>query len=221
MVQRETALAIVNPSAALTLAYRGTGSSALPQPVRVLTVIPSHDQYVFAVKAPIGLRTLEEIAARRLPLRIGLRGQRDHYLHVMLDHVLAAAGFGLADVRAWGGSVRYADLAPPRPGSERFDALLRDELDAIFDEGASGWLGAALDAGMSALGVTEPTLRTLERMGYRRATLARRAFPGLADDVVTLDFSGCPANARFSVNLGYMSNDGASGGLVQLVNQVQ
>ena len=38
---------------------------------------------------------------------------------------------------------------------------------------------------------------------------------------VTIDFSGCPANARFTVNLGYMSNGGASGGLIQLVNQFQ
>ncbi len=38
---------------------------------------------------------------------------------------------------------------------------------------------------------------------------------------VTLDFSGCPANARFTVNVGYMSNGGASGGLISLVNQVQ
>ncbi len=38
---------------------------------------------------------------------------------------------------------------------------------------------------------------------------------------VTLDFSGCPANARFTVSLGYMSNGGASGGVISLVNQFQ
>jgi hypothetical protein len=36
-----------------------------------------------------------------------------------------------------------------------------------------------------------------------------------------IDFSGCPVNARFTVNLGYMSNGGASGGLITLVNQTQ
>ncbi len=37
----------------------------------------------------------------------------------------------------------------------------------------------------------------------------------------TIDFSACPLNARFTVNVGYMSNGGASGGLIQLVNQFQ
>ena len=101
VVRRERRSRSSTPPPASTLAYRGTGAYAAPQPVRALTVIPSHDQYVFAVKASTGLRTLEDIATRRLPLRIGLRGQRDHYLHVMLDHVLAAAGFTLADLTAW------------------------------------------------------------------------------------------------------------------------
>ena len=38
---------------------------------------------------------------------------------------------------------------------------------------------------------------------------------------VTLDFSGCPANGRFTVNIGYMSNGGASGGVISLANQFQ
>jgi hypothetical protein len=36
-----------------------------------------------------------------------------------------------------------------------------------------------------------------------------------------LDFSGCPANARFTATLGYTSNNGASGGVVQLANQTR
>lgn len=37
----------------------------------------------------------------------------------------------------------------------------------------------------------------------------------------TFDFSGCPANARFTVSIGYMSNGGSSVGLIQVVNQFQ
>ena len=42
-----------------------------------------------------------------------------------------------------------------------------------------------------------------------------------AQTQAALDFSGCPLTARFTVSLGYMSNGGASGGLIQLVNQFQ
>jgi hypothetical protein len=38
---------------------------------------------------------------------------------------------------------------------------------------------------------------------------------------VTLDFSSCPANARFTVNIIYLANGGSSGGLIQLANQFQ
>lgn len=189
---RETALAIMNPSAALTLAYRGNGSFAAPQPVRVLTVIPSHDQYVFAVKGETGLTQFEQIAERRYPLRIGVRGQRDHYLHEMLDHVAAAAGFTLDDVKAWGGDVRGIEFSPPRPGGTRLTAVADGELDAIFDEGASGWVGAALEVGMTMLPLAERTVRKLEAMGYRRSALEQRLYPKLARDVTTLDFSGWP-----------------------------
>jgi TRAP-type uncharacterized transport system substrate-binding protein len=69
---------------------------------------------------------------------------------------------------------------------------VRGEIDAIFDEGASGWLDAAFDNDMIALAVSESRLAPLEQMGYRRGTLAKRSYPRLEADVLTLDFSGWP-----------------------------
>jgi len=36
----------------------------------------------------------------------------------------------------------------------------------------------------------EETVRKLEAMGYRRAVLERKRFPGLPHDILTIDFSG-------------------------------
>ena len=44
---------------------------------------------------------------------------------------------------------------------------------------------------------------------------------GSAQTSLLFDFAGCPANARFSVTIGEMSNGGSSVGLIQLVNQFQ
>jgi hypothetical protein len=52
------------------------------------------------------------------------------------------------------------------------------------------------------------------------AALGTLANGATAQAAVALDFTGCPANARFAVNLGYMCNGGASGGIIQLVNQL-
>jgi hypothetical protein len=114
-VSGEADLAIINPSAALTLAYRGTGTYATPQPIRPIAVIPSFDRYVFALKRNTRLTSLEAIGTQQYPLRIGVRGQPDHYLHVMLDHIVAAAGFTLDDVRRWVGSLVAAGSSPVAP----------------------------------------------------------------------------------------------------------
>jgi len=51
--------------------------------------------------------------------------------------------------------------------------------------------------------------------------LGTLALGGMAQASLTFDFSGCPANARFSVTIGEVSNGGSSVGVVQLVNQFQ
>jgi TRAP-type uncharacterized transport system substrate-binding protein len=188
-------MAIANPSAALTLAYLGKGPFGRPLPVRTIAVIPSADQYVFAVKKETGLTRFEDIATKRAPLRVLLRGVPDHFLHVMLDDIAAAAGFAVSDLATWGGAIRKAG-PHPLPGDEKFAAVARGEADAMFDEGAAGWVGAAAEAGMTILPLGEETLRKLEAVGYRRAVLRKEVYPQLPADVLTVDFSGWPIFVR-------------------------
>jgi TRAP-type uncharacterized transport system substrate-binding protein len=189
VIAREADLAIINPACLLTLAHRGTGPFEGPQPVRAIAVIPSGDQCVFAVRGEMGLTTLEDVARKRPALRFSLRGQRDHSLHRMLDDIAAAAGFTLADVERWGGGAeRKGSL--PWPDSERFRSVVRGERNAIFDEGVSGWLNEALDAGMAVLPLAEATVRKLETMGYRRGVVRKADFPKLPADALSIDFSG-------------------------------
>ena len=195
VVEGRLDMAMVNPSAALTLAYMGKGPFALAMPVRTIAVIPSADYYVFAVKKETGLTRFEDIAAKRAPLRILLRGVPDHFLHVMLDDIAAAAGFSVQDIAAWGGSLRKAG-PHPLPGDEKFAAVARGEADALFDEGAAGWVGAAAQADMTILPLGEETLRKLEAIGYRRAVLRKDLFPQLPADIPTVDFSGWPIFVR-------------------------
>src|SRR5262245_52062303 len=93
-------MAMTNPSAALTLAYLGKGPFPRPLPLRTIAVIPSGDQFVFAVRKQFGLTRFEGIAARRAPLRVLLRGVPDHFLHVMLADICAASGFAMSDIEA-------------------------------------------------------------------------------------------------------------------------
>lgn len=185
VVSGRSALAMTNPSAFLTLAYRGQGPWKTPQPVRALCVLPSYDICACAVVASTGLARFEDIAARRYPLKIAVRESRDHSLHMVLEHLMTAAGFSAADVKSWGGEFRY-ETTPRRPKAESLAA----GADGFFDEAYRSWLAQSIDAGMPILSISEPTMRKLEAMGYRRAIIRKADYPRLPADVVALDFSG-------------------------------
>jgi TRAP-type uncharacterized transport system substrate-binding protein len=192
VVNGEAGLAIINPASVLALAANGASVFKTPQPVRPITVIPSYDNYVFAVRGDLGLETLEDIATKRVPLRLSLRGHADHSLHLMLDDIAAAAGFSLKDIVAWGGGVRREDRLPPFPYRDKFKSLVRGEIDAIFDEAVNTWIEEAVAAGMIILPLKEETVRKLEAMGYRRGVIRKSDYPTLPADVLTIDFSGWP-----------------------------
>lgn len=184
----EMQLAINNPAMYLALAVRGTGPYKNPIPLRAITVIPSPDQLAFAVTEKTGLKSLQEIRERRLPLRISMRGQRDHALHPVVKEVLATAGFSLTDVISWGGQVRYDEGLPLK--DNRFGAMQRGEVDMIIDEAVRGWVNQAIDAGMRVLPLDDAMLMHLEALGLRRAVMPKARYPKLPDDLPTLDFSG-------------------------------
>jgi TRAP-type uncharacterized transport system substrate-binding protein len=184
----EMQLAISNPAMYLALAVRGTGPYKTPIPLRAITIIPSPDQLAFAVTERAGVKSLHEIRERRLPLRISMRGQRDHALHPVIDEVLRSAGFSLNDVVSWGGQVRYDDGLPIR--DNRFGAMQRGEVDMIVDEAVRGWANQALDADMRILPLDEAMLGKLEGLGLRRAVMPVARYPKLGADLPTLDFSG-------------------------------
>jgi TRAP-type uncharacterized transport system substrate-binding protein len=186
----EADLAIINPAGPLALAYRGTGPYKEPVPVRAIAVIPSYDQFVWAVHPSTGLKDFEEIGEKRVPLRISVRGQTDHSVHFMLEHIMEAAGFTVADFRGWGGELVYQWGMPNcdlRTGSYQ-----KGEVNAIFDEAVGSILSVALPMGMSILPLREATVRKLEAMGYRRGVIEAKDHPGLPGDVLSIDFSGWP-----------------------------
>ncbi|MGB7950999.1 MAG: TAXI family TRAP transporter solute-binding subunit [Candidatus Binatia bacterium] len=182
--------AIINPSMMLKLAALGSAPFKAPMPLRAIAVLPSLDSMLFAVKQETGLKSFDDIRARKFPLRVSLRAQPDHSLHAIVNHVLEAAGFSLEDIVSWGGQVRYdAGMAY---GPNRIGAFQRGEIDAIFDEGATTWGNMALELGMDFLSLDDSMLTRLESAGLRRGLIQRKHFPKLAVDVPTLDFSGWP-----------------------------
>jgi len=187
VAEKQVAMAIVNPSALLTLAYRGTGPFRVPLPLRAIAVVPSYDLFVFAVTRDVDVNSLEEVRERRFPLRMSLRGQRNHSLHPILDCVLAAAGFSLKDVVEWGGSVHYE---PGFNSPGRLEMARDGRINTIFDEAVYHWLAEVQRIGMRPLPLGTNAVKALVQLGFRRNIIDKATYPMLEADVETIDFSG-------------------------------
>jgi len=190
IVRREADFAICNPGGVLAMAVRGAGPYKDPLPLRAIMVLPQFDQFGFAVKESTGLKSLADIRDRKYPLRVSLRGQRDHSVHMVASQVLAAYGFSFDDINKWDGQVRYDAEFPDGPN--RIGAVERGEVDALFDEAMPMFANRALELGMRFLPVDEPELQKLEAMGIPRVAITKDEFPALPETVWTVDFSGWP-----------------------------
>jgi TRAP-type uncharacterized transport system substrate-binding protein len=188
--------AFVNPSALLTQAYRGVGLFSTALPVRILAVYPSWDRFVFMVHPKTGIRSLADIKQKKYPLRVSVREDPTHSTLVLIDQALSLHGFALKDVESWGGSLVVC-------GSpfdvRRMEPLRRGEIDAVFDEGIKTWLDAALSCGLMPIELDTAEFDHLQRLGWRRVSLPKARFPGLARDTDALDFSGWPIYAAASL----------------------
>jgi TRAP-type uncharacterized transport system substrate-binding protein len=92
----------------------------------------------------------------------------------------------MQDVKSWGGDFKYALSSR----GDRIPFVKRGEVEALFDEAVHNWIDDAIDAGMTILSFTEPTMRKLEAIGYRRGMLRKDTYPKLPHDIMTIDFSG-------------------------------
>jgi TRAP-type uncharacterized transport system substrate-binding protein len=180
-------LAIVNPGAVLALAFNGKGPFKEPLPLRALTVIGSYDQLALGVHERTGLTSMEDLRDKKYPLKISVRGQRDHTIHLVLEEVFKAHGFTGDDLRSWGGDVVYEEGLP---APHRVQGVADGVCDALFDEAANQWVNKGMAIGMKILPIAEPVLQKLEADGFRRGTLQKKLYPGLPADVETIDYSG-------------------------------
>lgn len=191
---RRVDISILNPSALLTMAHRGVGAFDSPREVATIAVLPHDDRLGFAVAERLGFTSLSDIAAARYPLRVSVRGSLDACTPLMVDVVLRAHGFTLADIGEWGGEVSYDQPMPNHPS--RLGRLQRGEIDAIFDEGVVLWADLMTAAGARFLPLSPEHREMLQAQGFRPALIEKGRYPTLPRDVPALDYSGWPIYCR-------------------------
>ncbi len=194
VVNREADFAVCNPGSVLGMAVKGAGPYTQPLPLSSITVFPQFDAWGIAVTTETGLVSIREIRDRKVPLRISVRGQRDHSVHMVTDLILQAYGFSLQDIEAWGGQVRYDPGLPSAPG--RISDVPAGKIDCVIDEAFRNYATLALDLGMRFLPIDEPEMQQLEALGLLRTVVTKDDVPKLPGDYLTVDFSGWPVFCR-------------------------
>ncbi len=191
-------VAFINPSAIVTMAYRGKGFYKEKLPLRALASFPSWDKMAFAVAKDLKLKSLFELGERKIPLRISTRSSGvDNTTSYTVEKILALYGTSFAKIKKWGGRVHES----PRPTSpERLDGIRTGKVNAVFDEGLHNWLDDALDHGFEVLPLEPRIVKQLCALGYRASVLPTTKFRQLQADINTIDFSGWPLITHRGLN---------------------
>src|SRR4030095_152070 len=188
---RRVDIAYVNPSAMVTMAYRGKGYYRQKMPLRVLGSFPSWDRIAMVVSRDLGVKSLHDIARRKIPLHVSTRFSGvDNATYYTISTILSFYGLSFEKIQRWGGQVQEC----PRPfASERLRGIATRSINAVFDEGVStigGWLDRALENGYEIISLEPKIVKKLEQMGYSKALLPKSRYRLLREDAWTIDFSG-------------------------------
>ncbi len=188
---RRVDIAYVNPSAMVAMAYLGKGYYKQKMHLRVLGCFPSWDRIALVVSKDLGVKSLHDIARRKIPLHVSTRFSGvNNATYFTISTILSLYGFSFEQIKKWGGQVQECG----RPfAPERMKALAKRSISAVFDEGVStvgGWLDLALDNGYEIIPVEEDIVKKLEQKGYTRTVLPKRRYRQLKEDALTIDFSG-------------------------------
>ena len=188
---RRVDIAYVNPSAVVAMAYLGKGYYREKMHLRVLGCFPSWDRIALVVSKDLGVKSMRDIARRKIPLHVSTRFSGvNNATYYTIETILSLYGLSFDQVKKWGGRVQECGR-PFAPA--RMKGLATRSITAVFDEGVStvgGWLDLALDNGYEIIPIEPEIVKKLEQMGYTRTVLPKRRYPQLKEDALTIDFSG-------------------------------
>jgi len=190
--QGDLDVAAINPSAFLSMAFRGTGPYTRELALRTIAVMPSLDVMLFAVSEKTGVGSIPEIKEKKYPLNVSIRRSAVHGTRFVVDQVFQANGFSLGDLESWGGRIHYAD----GPFDEaRLEGVRNGSIEAVFDEGVRGWAPLALASGMRFLDLDPASRGKLDEVGWAVVPV-QTALPEVKESIACPSFSGWPIFTR-------------------------
>ena len=124
---RRVDIAYVNPSAMVAIAYRGKGFYKKKMPLRVLGCFPSWDRIALVVSKDLGVKSLHDIARRKIPLHVSTRFSGvNNGTYYTISTILSLYGLSFDKIKRWGGQVQECGR-PVRAGAAEGDRQAFDQ----------------------------------------------------------------------------------------------
>ena len=201
--QGKVDVTVTLPPLNIRLAREGKGPFPAAYPdLTAIGRLPHHTLFTFIVSADMDIGSIEEIRARRIPLRLGTRLEPQGSISYVAAKILQFYGLAPRDLEGWGG--RIVSTAPAHGSLQR---MLRGEVDAVLHQaGEKIWTELARKKAVRFLPLDEALVAMLERECHcSPAAIAKGQFQGVEQEVRCLQWSDLVAVAseRLPFDVGY------------------
>lgn len=179
-------ITVVNSRTVAAMALRGRGLFKQPfRELRGIRVFPQYDWCLFAVDASLGVRSFEELKAKKVPLKLATGYLNDGIAFLGFE-ILRRHGISREDLQRWGSEFIEG------PPSRSVAAMAADKANAIFQEGAYNdrWKDLARKRPLNFLPLDPKVAREMqEELGAGFLTVPAEYYPGQKQPVLALSFS--------------------------------
>jgi TRAP-type uncharacterized transport system substrate-binding protein len=209
--QAKADVAVTVPPLNARLAREGKGPFTRPYgDIQAIGKLPHHTLLTFIVSANLEVKSIEDIPARRIPIRLGTRLEPYGSINYIATKILEHYGLTPRDLEAWGGRIVST---PPAFGS--LEKMMSGEADVILHQaGEAIWSELARRKAVRFLPFSRDLLDTLTRDYYCTPGVIRKGqFQGVEEDVACLHWTDLivVASERLPIDLGY--------GLAQVITE--
>ena len=203
----EADFGITTPPVMAKIAMEGKAYFQKKYPdLRSIAVYPQNDWLMCVARPELGIRTFDDIKAKKVPVKIAtnLMG-RPNGISFLVEQILAGYGIAPKDIEAWGGGFIEVEGAP-----EAAQKVLDGEANMACHEYWKAFYRLTDKVPVVFLPTSDAVLASLEKQfGYRRTRIPKDTFgPGKpAADVPAVDYSDWVvlANSRVPDDIAYLA----------------
>jgi TRAP-type uncharacterized transport system substrate-binding protein len=191
-----------------TVAVSTAGRESLRN-LRAICALPKRDWYQFVVPHSFGVSSVDELARKKMPLRLAVPpGTSSSGMNKLQHLVLSASGIEPTDIEKWGGQLIIGESTRPH---EHVRKVLADEADSVFEDGVAVnyWWRLFAERQMVILSINSAVLAVARKeLGYKTAIIPKGWYYGKypSHEVLTIDSSGFVVlvNEKMDDDLAYL-----------------